>query len=189
MVQSVFFSSGRNNIIERVFMSHPRHGLCLASCPSPASFLKESGSSCFRSSDGCSGQNIVWMTNRATVFARSILCSSSTVIVMMLSMNPSIDASVAVMSTAKGYAVAIWLVDCCFSSCGSKDRCGGFRSSLSQDSSRSRSFPRSIAASLTVIYYYGAGMVTKGNLSQRKSSSSTIAMNFDAVVAFSCIRW
>ena len=79
--------------------------------PPPTSFLKESGLSCFRGSDGCSGRNSVWMTNRAAIFARSIQCSSSTVMVMMLSMNPSIDASVAVMSTAKGYTVVIWISD------------------------------------------------------------------------------
>ena len=103
-------------------------------------------------------------------------------------MNQSIDASVDVMSTAKGSAVAIWIVDCCFSSYGSKYWCGEFKSSTYLDSFQSRLLPRSIAASLTVAYYAGAGVVIKGNLRKIKSIMSTIAMNVDAVVAFSCIR-
>ena len=121
-------------------------------------------------------------------FSRYIQCFSSTIMVMMLSMNPYIDASVAVISTDKGYSFSIWLVDCCLSSCGSKDMCGDFRSSVSQDSSRSRSFPRYIAASLTVAYYAGVGVVPKGERRKRKNISSTISMKFDAVVAFLCIR-
>ena len=157
-------------------MSQPRHDFCSASCPSPVSFLNESGLSHFRGSNGCSGRNIVWMTNRAALFARYIQCSSSTVIVMMSLMKPSIDASVSVISTDKGYAVAICLSGCCFSSFGSKDWCGNFRSSVSQDSSRSRSLPRPIAASLTVLYSTGADVVPKGYLEHRKASLLTIAM-------------
>ena len=102
-------------------------------------------------------------------------------------MKPYIDASVAVISTAKGSSIERWLADCCFYSCGSKDRCGKFRLSVSQDSSCSRSLPRPIAASLTVAYYAGAGVTTKGNLKQKKVSLSNIAMHVDAVVAFACI--
>ena len=169
-------------------MSHPRHVLCLASCPSPANFLKESGSSLFRGSDGCSDRKSVWMTNRAAFFARSIQCLSSTVMVIILSMNTPIDASVAVMSTAKGSYVARWLSDFCFSYCGSKDQCGKFRPSVSHDSSQIRSLPRYIAASLTVVYSAGAGVVPKGNLRHIKARSSNIAMQTDAVVVFTCIR-
>ena len=129
------------------------------------------------------------MTNRDAIFAQSIQCFPSTVMVMMLSMNPLIDASVAVMSTSRGSAVAIWLADCCLSYCGSNDWCAEFSSSVYQDSSRSRSLPRSIAASLPVIYSSGAGVVPKGNLRQRKDSSSIIAMHVDAVVAFAYIQW
>ena len=128
------------------------------------------------------------MTNRAALFARYVQCLSSTIMVMMSLMNPSIDISVTVMSTAKGYDVVIWLSDCCLSSCGSKDRCGNFISSVSQDSSRIILLPRSIATSLTVVYYSGAGVVPKGNFRQRKAGFSTIAMHVDAVVAFACIR-
>ena len=101
------------------------------------------------------------MSNRAALLARSVQCSSSTVMVMMSLVNPYIDDSVAVMSTANGSVVEIWLADYCFSSCGSKDWCSEFRSSVSQDSSWSRSLPRSIAASLTVVYSDGAGVVPK----------------------------
>ena len=84
-------------------MSHPRHVLCLDSCNSPASFLKESGLSCFRGYDCCRGRTSVWMTNRAALFARSVQCLSSSVMVIMLSINPSIDASMDVMYTSKGF--------------------------------------------------------------------------------------
>ena len=128
------------------------------------------------------------MTNRSARFARSIQCLSSTVMVMLSLMNPSIDASVDLMSTDNGSAVARWLSDCCLFSCGSKDQCGKFRSSVSQDSSRSRSLPRYIAASPTVVYSAGVGVVPKGDLRQRKASSFTIAFHVDTVVEFSCIR-
>ena len=108
--------------------------------------------------------------------------------VMMSSMNPSIDASVAVMSNAKGSAFSRWLVDCCLSSCDSKDLCGEFRSSVSQYLSRSRSFPRSISASLTVVYSAGMSVLPKGNRRQRRAGLYTIAIHFDVVVAFSFIR-
>ena len=114
-------------------MSQPRHVFCSASGPSPASFLNGSGSSRFRGSNGCSGRNSVCMTNRAALFAQSIQCSPSTVMVMMSSMKQSIDVSVAVISTAKGSDFARWLADCCFYSGGNKDWCGELKSSVSQD--------------------------------------------------------
>ena len=160
---------------------------CSASCPSPASFLKDGGSSRFRGSDGYSGRNIVWMTNRAAIFAQFIQCSSSTVMVMIFTMKPSIDASVAVVSTSKGSDVTIWLAYFWFFSCGSKDWCGEFRSSVSQYSSQNRSLPRSIATSLTVIYSAGAGVVPKGKLKQIKSSWYTIAMHVNVIVVLACI--
>ena len=88
--------------------------------------------------------------------------------VMMSSMNPSIDVFVDVISTDNGSAVFRWLKDCCLFSCGSKDWCGEFILSVSQDSSRSILFPRSISASLTVVYSYGVSVAPNGNLSQRK---------------------
>ena len=57
-----------------------------------------------------------------------------------------------------------------------------------QDSSRSRSLPRSIVASVTVVYSAGAGVVPKADLRQKKASSSNIAMHVDMVVVFVCIR-
>ena len=99
------------------------------------------------------------MTNRAALFARSIQCSSSTVMVMMSLMNPSIDASVAVMSTAMGLLLQIWFSDCCLSSFGSKVLCGELRFYVSQYSPMSRLFTRYIYASIIVIYNAGAGVV------------------------------
>ena len=43
------------------------------------------------------------------------------------------------------------------------DWLGEFRSSVYQDSYRHRLFPRYIAASLTVVYSDGKGVVPKGN--------------------------
>ena len=104
-------------------------------------------------------------------------------------MNPSIDASVDVISTAKCSSITRCLADCCFSFCGIKDWCGEFRSSVSHDSYRSRSLSRSIDASLTVVYSAVSGLVLKRNLSQRKANLSTITMHVNAIVAFACIRW
>ena len=128
------------------------------------------------------------MTNKASLLAQAIQCLSSTVMAMMFLKSPYIDDSVAVMYTAKGYAVAKRIIDCCLSSFGSKDICGEFRSSVSQDSSQSISFPRYVATSLKVLYFAGAGVVPKGKSGQRKSSLSTIDMHVYAVVAFACIR-
>ena len=114
-------------------MSQPGHVFCSASGTSPASFPNGSGSSRFRGSNGCSGRNSVCMTNRAALFVQSIQCSPSAVMVMMSSMKQSIDVSVDVISTAKGSSVEMWLADCCFSFCGTKDLCGKLRSSVSQD--------------------------------------------------------
>ena len=58
---------------------------------------------------------------------------------------------------------------------------------MSQDSSWSRFFPRSIVNALKVVYSAGAGVVPKGNNRQINASSSTIAINFDAVVALAYI--
>ena len=113
-------------------MSHPRHVLCSSIFPSPSIIRKGSGLSCLRGYDGCSGQNSVYMTNIAALFARFIQCFSLTVLVMMSLMNPSIDASVALMYTARGYAFFIWFYECCLSSFGSKDLCGELRIFVSQ---------------------------------------------------------
>ena len=68
------------------------------------------------------------------------------------------------------------------------DWLGEFRSSVYQDSYRHRLFPRYIAASLTVVYSDGKGVVPKGNRMQRKTSYYNIVMHFDVVVLFACIR-
>ena len=83
--------------------------------------------------------------------------------VIMSLMNTSIDTYMAVMSTAWGYTFEIFFADCCLYSCESKDLCGQFRSSVSKNSSQSRSFHSSIAASLIVVYSSGTGAVPTGN--------------------------
>ena len=169
-------------------MSHPMHVLYSASFPSPKSFLRESRFSSLRGSDGCSGWNSVWMTNIDAPFFHSIQCSSSTVMVMMSSMKPSIDASAAVMYTARGYSFDIWLSECCLSFFGSEYMCGELRLSAYQDLSLSISLPGYIDDFLTVVYSASVGVVPKGNLRQIRDSFSTIAMQVDAVVAFAWIR-
>ena len=156
--------------------------------PPPASFLNDIGSYHLRGSDGCSGWKSVWITNKASLFAQYIQFLSSTIIVIMSSMNPCIDASVSVMSTDKGSSVAIWIVECCLTSCVSKYMCGEFRSYVSLDSSFSISFPRCIVGSLTVVYSAGTIIVTKFNRRQRKASLSTISLRVNTVVAFACIQ-
>ena len=127
------------------------------------------------------------MTNSAALFAHSIQFLSSTVIVMTSSMNPSIDAYMDVVSTARGSDFESWFSKCCLFYFGSKDLCGEFRSSVSQYLSRSRSFPRYIFASLAVVYSTSRGVVPKGNRRQRKAIFSTIAVQFNAVVEFAWI--
>ena len=155
---------------------------------SPASFLEDIGSSSLRGSDGCSGQNSVWMTNRAALFACYIQCFLSTVMVMMSLMKSYIDAYVAVMSTAGGSAFERWFSVYCLSSFGSKVLCGELILSVSQDFSLSRSFPRSIAASMVFGYYSGVGVVPEGNRSHRKAILSNIDVQVNGVVEFSWIR-
>ena len=116
------------------------------------------------------------MTNITALFTRSIQCSSSTVMVMMLSMNPSIDDSVSVISTARGSAFTGWFSGCCLSSFGSKVLCGEMIFYGSHNSSLNRLFPRYIAAFLIVVYSYGADVVKKGNYRHRKASLSTTDM-------------
>ena len=124
------------------------------------------------------------MTNRAALFARSIQCFSLTVMVMMSSMNPSIDASVARIYTARKCNFSRWFSECCLSSFGSKVLCGELRFSVSQHSSLSRLFPRYISTSLIVVYSDGAGVVPKVNRRQIKAILFTIVMQVDNVVAF-----
>ena len=51
-----------------------------------------------------------------------------------------------------------------------------------------RSLPRSIAASLMVVYYSGTGVVPKGIHSQIMASFTTIAMHVNATCAFMWTR-
>ena len=167
-----------------MFVSHPRQVLRSSSPPTPASFLRDSGSSCFSGSDAFSGWNIVLMTNRAAIFARSTQCLSSTVVVVIFLMKPSIDASLAVMYTSRGYVFAKLSSEWCLFSSRSRFLCGKLRYVVSCDSSLSSSFPRSIATLLIVSYSSGVGVVPKGNRRQRNFGLSTIYIQVNVVVAF-----
>ena len=52
-----------------------------------------------------------------------------------------------------------------------------------------RSFPRSIADSLKLVYHYSAGVVPKVNHRQIKFSLPKIAMRVDAIFVFARMRW
>ena len=81
-----------------------------------------------------------------------------------------------------------YFYDCCLSSFDIKDLCGELRFSVSQYSSLSRFFSRYTAYQIIVVYSDVAGVVPKGNQRKIKASLSTIAMKFDAVVAFAWIQ-
>ena len=66
--------------------------------------------------------------------------------------------------------------------------CGELRFYVSQCFFLSRSFPRSIATSLIVVYCSGAGVVSKGNCMQIKASLSNISIQVDTVVVFTWIQ-
>ena len=185
--QAFYLSFGRNTLKEWLFMTHLRQVLLPASFPSHASFLRESGSSRFSASYACSGFNIVWMPNKAALFDRSIQYLSSTVIEMMLLMNPSIDASLESMFTARGSDFEIWSAEWRLSFSGSMFLCGELRYVVSNDSSLSRLFPMSIPASLVVVYSYGAGVVPKSGCRQRKATLSTILIQVDVVLVLAWI--
>ena len=59
---------------------------------------------------------------------------------------------------------------------------------MSHDTSTSRSFPRSIDASLVVVYYSGAGLVPKGRSRKRKASFTNISMHVDDIYVFAWTR-
>ena len=109
--------------------------------------------------------------------------------VMMSSINPSIDDYLAVMSTDRGSAFSKIFSRYCLSSFGSKVLCGELIFPVSQHSPLSILFPRYIDASLIVVYSSGGGVVPNGGCRHRKDSLSTIVMQVDAIVAFSSIRW
>ena len=93
--QAVSLSCGMNTRTEPVWMSQPRHVLRLASWTSPTSLRSERGSYHFRGFLGCQGLNMVWMINKAAFSAHSTQCGLPMVMVMMSSMNTSIEASFA----------------------------------------------------------------------------------------------
>ena len=72
VAKAVWLSFGRNYRMEWVCMYHPMHVFFSSNFSSLTSFLKESGSSRLRGSNGCSGRNSIWITNRAALFESSI---------------------------------------------------------------------------------------------------------------------
>ena len=68
-IQTVSFSLGINTRRECVWMSHPIQVFRLTSCTSPEISQSDRGSSHFRGPQGCSGLNMVWMTNKTAFLA------------------------------------------------------------------------------------------------------------------------
>ena len=63
--QAFSFYFVRNTLREQIWMYQPRYVLCLTSQPSPTSLRSKRGLSHFSCSEGYSGLNMVWMTNKA----------------------------------------------------------------------------------------------------------------------------
>ena len=112
---------------ERVWMYQPIKFLRLARWTSTARVRSERGSSRFRGSLGCSGLNMVWMTNKSAFLARYTQHGSSMVMVMMSSMNSYIKASFSLIFTASWSALTSESEACIYSSLGSKFLWGYWR--------------------------------------------------------------
>ena len=52
-----------------------------------------------------------------------------------------------------------------------------------------RLFPRSVSASLMMVYYDGAGVLPKGRRRQKKAGFPTIVIHVSAICAFLWTRW
>ena len=113
---------------------------------------------------------MVWIINKAAFFARSTQNGSSMVMVTMLSMDPTIEASFASIFNGRWSALTIGSEAGRHSSLGSKYIWGDYRFVASHDVSKRRSFTRSISASLMVVYSASEGVVPKGRCRQRKAS-------------------
>ena len=165
-------------------MPQPRHVLNLESRPSPDSMQSEWGSSCFIGSEDYMSLNIMWTTNKAAFFVRSNQLGSWMVMVMMSSMNPSIEASFALMSTSSWSDCTNGYEGGRLASLGSNCLWGDCRYVMSHEVSVSRSFQSYITVALVVVYSSGAGVVPKGKHMNRKANLPTIAMHVDDICVF-----
>ena len=99
-------------------------------------------------------------------------------------MNPSIEASFASISTMSWSALTSGSESGRDSYLGSKCWWGDCRFVASHDVSAGISLPRSISASLMVVYNDGADLVPKGRCRQRKASFTTVEMHVATICAF-----
>ena len=127
---------------------------------------------------------MVCMTNKDEFLVCSTHYVLSMVMVMMLSTNPSIEASFASIFTTSWSALTSGSEAGRYSSLGSKCPWGNWRFVAYHGASARRLFLRSISASVMVDYSAVAGVVPKYRHRQRNASFPTIAMNFDAICAF-----
>ena len=131
---------------------------------------------------------MVWMTNKAEFLERSTQIESSMAMVMMSSINPSIGYSFSLMSNDSFSACSSWYCPGYYYSSLISCMWGYWSSVVSHYFSLRRSFPRSIATSLTVVYSAGAGVVTKGKRSHIKERLSTMVIHFGVICMFTFLR-
>ena len=129
------------------------------------------------------------MSTKAEVLARSTKFGSSVVMVMISSINPSIEASFALVSTSSSYA---WTSGSCngwyYSSLIS---ClwGDWSSIAYHNLSLRRSFTRSIVSLLTVVYSAGMAVIMKIKWRNSRSIFYTMAIHVDGIYAFAWMWW
>ena len=127
---------------------------------------------------------MTWTTNKAAFLVRSTHFGSSMVMVVISSMNPSIESSFASMSTVSWSA---WTNGYCprwHYNSSSSFLWGDCSSVAYHDLSLRISLPRSISDFLTVVYSDGVGVVPKGKWRHRSERFSTMAMHVDAIRTF-----
>ena len=124
------------------------------------------------------------MSNKNEFLAHSNHLGSSMVILMISSMNTSIEVSFALMSTARWYTWTSGYEGGRYSSLGSNCLCVDWRSFVSHVMSVRISLPRCVSASMMVVYSTGAVVVPKGKHMQRKANMTTIMMHVDAIFVF-----
>ena len=111
---------------------------------------------------------MVWITKNAAFLARYTKSGSLMVIVMMFSMNSSIEDSFESVSTASVSSVTSGFDSNRYSSMCSKRMCCDLMSISYHDVSMRRSFPIYIVVSLVVVHSYISVTVTNGNHRHRK---------------------
>ena len=131
---------------------------------------------------------MVWMINKYAFLARSTQRGSPMVMVVMSTINPSIEAYFASISTATWSDLTSGSEVGRYSSLGIKCCWVGYRLVASHDVSARRSFPRLVSSSMMVLYSSGEDSVPKGRRRHRNASFPTIAMHVATICVFAWTR-